>query len=626
MSILFQMASSPNAAATPLLTAKYRTRMTNRTIIDNFPLILAVLATWGSSRLLGQTFQDFFKNTLKKTDKEIKKICRFSADLPKLAKTTFEGLDVTFVCTLLPLLLDKSKDDPNNILDKDLQEQLSEIRKVRNDVMHEPDGGAVDPTVASNIENIAMKLLDIGGKMYKKKADEINMAKSMAKKIITDAQDMVKTGKEHQTIQCQALLKEDGLKQLREKVEKFKEKSPLLQQLQSYFHLQLCGTKGKITSKGILKSLNELEEQIIIIEGESGSGKTLLLREFLRDILRIEGEVNKFEGSQAFEIPLLIACRNVSYRTLSELWRKEFSEVVERVEGKDLIDTALGKMRILLLVDGLDEINENSNALVEDVQQFLKNHADAKCIFTARPHSVKQFEQQLDKEGLPFQTFKIEEIESKEEQLRFLKTACNNGPAIAKAYEEVDLKLKSPVLLASYSYSYSKDPTSVKGWTLPSHVMRGVIDYGLDTAVLRLNTRNIQASKRIGDFVLERISYISFCCLLRMKLTLGKQEINWLFRETGDKCTGLNVDTTEILSCFFPAISTDIDNVDFFHKSHQETFAVLHLYFMMTNSRKSPKEIFQEASENYEDICEEQDGALQREYEDEKGVSEFFRR
>ena len=85
-----------------------------------------------------------------------------------------------------------------------------------------------------------MKVLDIAGSMYSKGADEINEAKDKAKKIITDAQDMVKTGKEHQTIQCQALIEEIGLPQLREKVEKFKERSsPLLKQVESYYNLTL---------------------------------------------------------------------------------------------------------------------------------------------------------------------------------------------------------------------------------------------------------------------------------------------------------------------------------------------------------------------------------------------------
>ena len=401
---------------------------------------------------------------------------------------------------------------------------------------------------------------------------------------------MVKSDKEHHISHCQSLLEEIGLPQLRERVNKFnKESFPLLKQKQNYYNLKLkvegsgeiiasesilkcfeekqedgidrsspllkqvenlCninmkveGTGELIASEGILECLEEKQEDgpgnvpmknIIFLQGESGSGKTTLLRAIQEDILRKEEE-KQFEGSKAFEIPSLIACRNSSYRTMTEFLGKELSKIAERVNGNDLIETAVGKMNSLLLVDGLDEINDDSKVLIEDVIMFLKNHTNAKCIFTSRPHAVKKFQNQLDKEGLPYQTLKIEQIRTKEEQLKFLKIACQNGRKIAEAYEKVNLELQSPVLLAIYSHFYSKDPESVKGWILPSHVMRGAIDFGHQTAVQRLHRKNVQNSIHVGDLVLEWFSFVSFCCLLKRKQTLGREEINWLIEKTEDK-------------------------------------------------------------------------------------------
>ena len=54
--------------------------------------------------------------------------------------------------------------------------------------MHEPEGKAAQQTVAGEIEDIAMKLLDIAGKMYSKGADEVIKAKDKTRKKISDTQ------------------------------------------------------------------------------------------------------------------------------------------------------------------------------------------------------------------------------------------------------------------------------------------------------------------------------------------------------------------------------------------------------------------------------------------------------
>mgnify|MGYP000554300465 CR=1 FL=1 len=617
-------------AKIPLLAEKYRLRFINRTIIDDFPDILEVIFIWGKEMQPGQTFEDYLKNEKKMSNTELKKLFS-SSDRNKLKKTNFKGLDVTLISSILPLVCKDIEQNFHTADESKIECQLNKIRKLRNRVMHEPEEGAVDPNVEGEIEDIAMKLLEIAGKMYLKGDDEIQEAKDKAIKIITDAKNMVAT-KEEQTILCQALLEDIGLLQLREKVKKFKERSsPLLKQVENFYNIKVKveGTGEIIASEGILKCFEQKNEDvpmknIIVLQGESGTGKTTLLRAAQEDVLRKAVE-KKFEGSQAFEIPLLIACRNAPYSTLSEFWGNEFSEVAERVTGSDLIETALGKMKCLLLVDGIDEINENTKVLTKKVLDFLKNHPDAKCIFTSRPHAVKKFQKELDTEGLLYHILKIENIKTEIEQVDFLSTACKNGLVLATAYKKVNLMLQSPLLLAIYSHFYSRDPNSVESWNLPSHVIRGAIDFGHQTAIQRFHQRNVQACEHIGDIVLEKISFVSFCCLLEKKMSLKRTQIKWLIKKTCKECYHFNVDAIEILSCFFPAISTDSDDVDFLHKSHQETFAAMHLYFKMRDTRKGVQEIIQDACKNYE-ICGMEDGALQRAYEDEESVSNFFRR
>ena len=167
-----------------------RERNVNETILQQLPAVFADIESWGGKRKSDQTFGNYLETEKKMSKTSLKQVFSDS-EMPKLKHTTFDGLDVTFSCSLLPLLCDKIHANSDNKDENRMECQLNKLRKLRNQVMHEPEGRAVDPNVATEIEEIAEKLLDIAGKMYKIEDDEVEEEKSKAKKIISDAKDMV---------------------------------------------------------------------------------------------------------------------------------------------------------------------------------------------------------------------------------------------------------------------------------------------------------------------------------------------------------------------------------------------------------------------------------------------------
>ena len=214
---LFQM-SEPNDVQTFLRNKKMRTKALNIKLMEKLPHFLETIASWGSERQLSQTFEDYLRKVRKMSDGDLEEV--FSSDREKLQQTNFDGLNVTFVSSLLPLICEdiEHKSDTSN--EDRIECQLTKMKELSTQVMNEPEGKALDPTVAIEVKAIAMKMLDIAGKTYSKGAKEINEAKEEVKKIFTEAQAKVKKGMEQQTIQSQPLWQKQSLPKPREQVRK----------------------------------------------------------------------------------------------------------------------------------------------------------------------------------------------------------------------------------------------------------------------------------------------------------------------------------------------------------------------------------------------------------------------
>ena len=566
-----------------LLTEEDRTRFVNRKMADEINSILETVARWGSSKDPSQTFKDYLINEKGISLQTVKKVFNYPDEKKKIELTSYETLDVTFMCKLLPHLCDGIDG---------LECHLKEIKDFRNSVMHEPKGAAVDKDLVDKVETTALKLLDIAGAKYGKGTDEISNAQDKARKLISNIKKIAFTeeGKVHF---YQQKVVDEGLPKLRTKTEDYKGSiSPYFEHVKSFCSLQLTykekGAEKTISCEDIFTHATEKGVRVLIIEGQSGAGKSHLMQELRADILR-DKRKKTFKGSDEFDTPLLFECRKRTCETIAKFASEEFPCLGATSTEEGLTEKVLSKMKSLLLVDGVDEANKVSKKMLDNIIAFLKNNRDLFCIFTSRPFSAEEFKEKLNFEGISnFQALALKKLSSEEEQMAFLTTACEKGKDISSAYRWTGLKLKSPVLLAIYGYLWLKKPESLNRCKSEAHIMRAWIDYGFKLAKQRLD------SKDSADNVLGSISLVSFSCLFKGQFELKTNEIKWLKGEIRKELRGnsVNMEPHEILSCFFVGSSNNL--LLYAHKTQQELLASLYV-FEQIESGKNVRKIFSEA-------------------------------
>ena len=615
---LFQMAL-PSPDYLPPLEEEDRTYFINKKIFDALLPTLEKVASWGSNKPVNQSFLDYFKNTIKLSNRKINKVIHQN-DMHKLDQFNFRGLDITFICPLLTLMCDNiaevgSEDWKTSIKDETKVEcQINKIRELRNAVTHEPLGKAVDNTLSDELERIVLKLLENARMMYKIPPGDVDQAKKEVKKQIAEIKIKVWTEKEKGSLLYRKLFIKEGVPKLRKDIAKYQDKSPLVQHITGFYNLKLTNGNKVIPSTELLRpSGDSSNNRIIFIEGQSGSGKSTLVKQIRADILQEDDKPRIFARSRAFQIPLFFPCRNVKCRTMVDLVKLTFHGVARKLKEEELVGDSIGQMINILLIDGLDELTDDSKALIEgEIVPFLKNHEETTCIFTSRPQSVKTFQARLQQEGLSFETFKIKELETKEEQIDFINVASVGGSDVSKSYGSSKLDLRFPVLLALYSFLHNLDSNSVNLLATSSHLMHEAIEYGLRDAANRIHQKNVEDCERKAKKVCQKIAFLSFSCLLHNKLSLEEPDINWLIEES-EKCLYSKVSTIDVISCFLPSIASDTfgsvsDGVDYFHKSHQETLASIYVCQQMIGTALSVEEIFSEAIRKYKKISESDKG------------------
>ena len=204
------MDSSPQHNFNHHLNREELATFTNKRIIDKLPSILSIILTWGSNKKPDQNFRDYL--TLKKGINEMELDEIFGECKTKLLQTSCGGLDVTFMLHLLPLLCTNvarvgSQLWRNRSLHKNnIEYYLDYIRKMRNAVVHDPLGAAVDRNQIDKLFDITEKLLDHAGDKFCQRAEEIHRAKEKLKQLIIEIKSTAITDQKEDNTNSQMLI------------------------------------------------------------------------------------------------------------------------------------------------------------------------------------------------------------------------------------------------------------------------------------------------------------------------------------------------------------------------------------------------------------------------------------
>ncbi|WP_223437445.1 MULTISPECIES: NACHT domain-containing protein [unclassified Pseudomonas] len=132
----------------------------------------------------------------------------------------------------------------------------------------------------------------------------------------------------------------------------------------------------------IISSIQELPEGNLIIQGIVGQGKSIFMRHLACSLL----------NTQAIsEIPIFLELRNISPKRNLQAIIENYFKSVGIPENSETFDHLASSGKIILLLDGFDEIPEECiTDIIVDIDSLQTRFSDLKIIISSRPQSSIQ--------------------------------------------------------------------------------------------------------------------------------------------------------------------------------------------------------------------------------------------
>lgn len=207
--------------------------------------------------------------------------------------------------------------------------------------------------------------------------------------------------------------------------------------------ISVSGSNSRITASRI-KDISVSKN--IIIEGTAGQGKSILLR-YLASNEIAAGE----------RIPILIELRKLDRREpiLSAINNKLLN--LGFMSQEKVVEQFLKSGKVLLLLDGFDEIHSQDRAYVlDEIEALSYRYDDTQIVVTSRPGSGVQ-------NSASFRTVRIAPITSADHK-GFLAKICSDqaqansiATAISKSHISIKVMLTTPLLLTLLTILYKSE-------------------------------------------------------------------------------------------------------------------------------------------------------------------------
>lgn len=210
--------------------------------------------------------------------------------------------------------------------------------------------------------------------------------------------------------------------------------------LDEFFYLPKVVDKsnGNIVSD-LLEEINEN----LVIEGIAGQGKSILLRKMTYD-----------EYVKNNRIPIFIELRKININDgVVNAIKYSLEFLISSLTDK-LFDWTLTSGKIILFLDGFDEIDENAKAsFVKELDFFSQKYPSTQIVITSRPDNPIQFSNF-------FKVFEIQPYDQEDQRglIRILVEEDESFENITQAWEssslEVNALLKTPLMVTLFVMTY----------------------------------------------------------------------------------------------------------------------------------------------------------------------------
>jgi len=594
--------NSTNFVHPSLLLQVDSNRLINKKAVDVvMPRVLAKVLSWScSDKFDTETYLQYFKRR-GLTNNQLRKTYRIdrSGFQTLENETTSTQFDVTLAVTLINVARSLNQNASGASDDSILNEYLRESKDLRNGVMHGIMDEAIDSNTFHKIKIVLQNLL--------KEVESLGMTASSnvyveVDKMVVDMNSILKlTSKEERILQVQGQLRVQGM----EETEKYWDAYGKYEQIpftgeqvlctDIFYPVEIIKRETNQTAyssfqpqtlqspSDILINWNDDDKipQFTIVIGEAGAGKSTLLKYVANSFMQTS-QLN------AYDLLLYFRCRERSETSIRDFIRNSIPDTSSKLDMDDILESFAG-LKILIMVDGLDELNQSSNLVMND---FLKNASrwrDVLYVATTRPHALREFEGKLKTNKIDYRLCEISEISSEAKQISFLQQyerVCQNKNALPVAQSFTSLKinlkvfLRFPINLVLFYYLFSKSPSTVNNWTNETDIINQILFQYKSLILNKLEDLYIPNLSFVISKLLEMIYYFSFDCLTKNIMTLDEQDLDNFMEKCQEKLLyfqTLQIDLRSILSTIFltKMLPSSVPKVSyhFFHKSLQEYMA-----------------------------------------------------
>ncbi|XP_064079922.1 uncharacterized protein LOC135196975 isoform X2 [Macrobrachium nipponense] len=337
--------------------------------------------------------------------------------------------------------------------------------------------------------------------------------------------------------------------------------------------------------------------KIIVIQGEAGSGKSTLTKFILADWAKNSPSII---GLQEYDLILYVECKNRYISNFIDLLTSLMPQVSYEMTDTDFRRSVLEK-KTLIIVDGLDEMNENSEKLLIEMLEIYQNRKDNRFqfIMTTRPQEIKIKKTLLNKfptvhikiHGVPAER-RVEFVQKLHDEMVKEGLSKEDTSKLVDYMKHSECRLQEhyrlPLNLTLLTYLWANDSKAVNSVTSATQLYVAVLNLLKGRVVFRIphvSSNSIQVSM---DTLLNRIFQVSLETHKRNSLELSAE----CYKKLEDECEELNLPSVEILGAFF-AVHDDYSvycgpnkyNLFVPHKSIMEFFAANHIYSCLVENR-----------------------------------------
>ncbi|KAK7075004.1 hypothetical protein SK128_025530, partial [Halocaridina rubra] len=333
------------------------------------------------------------------------------------------------------------------------------------------------------------------------------------------------------------------------------------------------------------------DDHVLLITGDAGVGKTTLTKKIMNDWTEHSSSLAQLSS---YDLLLYAECRNNIIKSLKDLVTALMPKVAKSFQDNDLVSVILN-MRVIVVVDGFDELNNSSRFLFREIMEVKKTHGIT-VVVTSRPGSVNTFmtlttamkTRHIKLTGIPkdkreeFVTKYFEEMKKKGVTIKdihglliYLKRTAHRLSSLW----HLPYNLTLVIILWIYKPDIVNGITTAPElyWAIHQLLVTKVYERLLYSDMIS-SFQESQLKKCIQNFINE-LSHEALVSLAKDDINLSMESIKRL----AEVCDKLNIPTEEMTSAFLKKVTMKtphgtVARFSFPHKGFQDFLGAMYIF------------------------------------------------